>query len=112
MAPSQPTALMLASLNAYAGENIGPSKIVLLGCHNTSGTCYVRLDSGPFGASLGCATGPATEFRFDNRDTANGRRSYASFLAAKLSGKSVTVYLDGCTTQGFPQLQYFWIVDG
>jgi len=91
----------------WAGESTGVRKILYLGCHDTDGTCYVGLDGGAFGVTLGCPLGPMAEFRFDNGDTDVGRRAYASLLAAMLSGKSVVVSLDGCTTQGYPKLLYF-----
>ena len=104
-------ALVLDQGSAIAAEGTGPRRILDVGCHNTDGTCYVTLDGTSFGASLGCAKAPTTQFRFDNGDTAIGKRSYASFLSAFLSGKSVSVYLEGCTSQGFPKLIYFNLVN-
>lgn len=95
--------------SALAGESVGPRKIIDIGCHNGDGTCFVTLDGEAFGSTLGCLNASGKEFRFDNGDTAVGRRSYASLLAAFLSGKSVSVYLDGCTAQGFSKLAYFHV---
>jgi hypothetical protein len=100
-------AAVCIATGARAGEYIGPRKILDLGCHNTDGTCYVTLDGSAFGSTLGCVVGSITEFRFDNGDTADGRRAYASFLSASIAGKSISVYLDGCTVQGYAKLVYF-----
>ncbi|HET7329842.1 hypothetical protein [Dyella sp.] len=100
--------LSLAS-NCRADETPASRNIVSLGCHDVGGTCYVTLDGPSFGSSLGCSVGATTQFRFDNGNTDEGRRAYASFLAAYLSGKRVTVDLSGCSTQGYPQLVYYYI---
>jgi hypothetical protein len=92
-------------------EDIGFRKIVGIGCHNIDGTCFVTVDGAVFGASLGCASGATTSFRFDNGDTAIGKRTFAALMAAYLSGKHVEVYLTGCSVQGFPAIKYFNIAD-
>ena len=102
-------ALSSVSVSVNAGENVGGRKIVDIGCHSGDGTCFVTLDGAPFGASLSCRTSATNEFRFDNGDTAIGRRTYASFLAAMLSGRTVSVYIDGCSSQGAPTLLWFHI---
>jgi hypothetical protein len=104
-------AAIFVSVSASAGENVGPRKVLDVGCHNTNGICYVTLDGSAFGATLGCPSAPTKEFRFDNGDTIIGRRAYASFLAALMSGKSVSVYLEGCTSQGAPNLIYFHVAN-
>jgi len=83
--------------------------ITHIGCHHVDGTCYVSLDGAAFGAAENCVNAPAggNEFRFDNADTANGRRTYASLLAAFLSQRSVAVLIRGCSAQGVPSLLYF-----
>src|SRR6266568_7193294 len=88
--PVAVVAAMFMTAGAWAGESVGPRKVLDVGCHNTDGTCYVTLDGSAFGSTLGCLTGATTEFRFDNGDTTIGRRAYASFLSALLSGKSVS----------------------
>jgi len=99
----------LVGNNALAGESLTARKIVGLGCHNTNGVCFVTLDGSAFGATLACAVGATNDFRFDNADTANGKRTYAALVAASVAGKSVSVYLDGCTSQGFPNLIYYYV---
>lgn len=101
----------LFSTSALAGESIGARKIVGIGCHNTNAVCYVTMDGAAFGASLGCTVGATNDFRFDNGDTAIGRRTYAALMAAFMAGKSVTLYLDGCTGQGYPNLIYYNVVN-
>lgn len=101
--------LALLGSRASAGESVGSRKIVSLGCHNSDGTCYVTLDGSSFGSTLGCTVATYQEFRFDNGDTVVGKRTYASLLAAFFSGRYVSVYLDGCTSQGFPKLIYFQV---
>lgn len=91
-------------------EDTGWRKIVAIGCHNTDGTCFVSLDGAAFGATLGCRNSLTNEFRFDNGDTAIGKRTFAALLAAQMSGKSVAVHLAGCTSQGAPAIQYFQIL--
>ncbi len=98
-----------APLAAHAAEDLGARTVTNLGCHHGNGTCYVGLSGAPFGSSLGCTINPSTQFRFDDGDTAIGRRSYASFLAAYLAGKSVTAVVSGCTSQGYPALSFFVI---
>lgn len=96
-----------ASSTSFAGESVGPRKVVSVGCHHVNASCYVTLEGANFGSTLACATGATNQFRFDDGDTAIGRRSYASFLTAYTSGQPVTVYLDGCSGQGYPKLAYF-----
>ncbi|HEX2951678.1 MAG TPA: hypothetical protein VHV83_19250 [Armatimonadota bacterium] len=103
--------MCLGSLNAYAGEEVGGRKIVDIGCHHVNGTCYVTLDGAAFGASLNCPSGPTNEFRFDDGDTAIGKRTFAALMAAYLSGKHVRVYLNGCTSQGAPAIWWFHVND-
>ncbi|WP_228277584.1 hypothetical protein [Acinetobacter dispersus] len=93
----------------YAGEDVQGRKIIDIGCHRDIGTCYVTLDGPAFGSSLKCLHGATNQFRFDDSDSVNGRRAYASLLAAFLQGKTVDVFLDGCSVQGAPLMQYFHI---
>lgn len=102
--------VILASLPSLASEAITARKIVSLGCHNTDGTCYVRVDGAPFGGALGCSQGTSHDsFRFDNSNEPQGKRAYASLLAAMVSGRQIEANLDGCSAQGFPKLFYFTI---
>jgi hypothetical protein len=93
-----------------AAEDLGPRKILSVGCHHTDGTCFFNLDGPSFGSSLGCTAAVGNQFRIDNGDTAIGRRTYASMLAAFLSGRPVQAIVNGCSSQGFPGLQYFFVV--
>ena len=107
------TTLALTQIAAVAAppiEYVEARKIIDLGCHNVDGTCFVTLQGAPFGSTLACASGATSQFRFDNGDTAIGRRSYASFLAAYLSGRAISVAVQGCTGQGVPALYYFHVL--
>lgn len=95
--------------NCKADEQPASRNIVSLGCHDVNGICFVTLDGPSFGSTLGCSVGATTQFRFDNGDTDEGKRAYASFLAAFMAGKKVTVDLSGCSSQGYPQLVYYYI---
>ncbi|WP_426323355.1 hypothetical protein [Pseudoduganella sp. R-43] len=101
--------LSLTSNSANASEYVAGRKVVGVGCHNTDGICFVTLDGSAFGATLGCANGASNEFRFDNGDTSIGKRAYASFLAAALAGKTISVSVEGCTVQGYSKLAYFFV---
>jgi len=103
--------MCLGSLNAYAGEDLSARKIVDIGCHAGDGTCFVDLDGAPFGASLNCPVGAGNQFRFDNSDTSVGKRTFAALMAAYLSGKHLSVHLGGCSSQGWPTIQWFYVVD-
>ncbi|QNW97025.1 hypothetical protein IC797_11670 [Acinetobacter seifertii] len=94
---------------SFAGENVNGREITDIGCHSINGTCYVTLSGDSFGTTLGCANTATHEFRFDDADTTNGKRAYASLLAAFLTNKTVDIFLDGCTSQGAPKLQYFHV---
>jgi hypothetical protein len=98
---------LLAS--AATAETAIGRKVKFVGCHNIDGTCYVQLDGAAFGSSQNCSVNPTNEFRFDNGDTVIGRRAYASFLTALVSGRSVTVTVSGCSRQGWPRLHYFHV---
>jgi len=98
-------------LSAYAGEDLSARKIMDIGCHNSDGTCFVDLDGAAFGASLNCPVGAGNQFRFDNSDTAVGKRTFAALMAAYLSGKHLSVHLGGCSSQGWPTIQWFYVVD-
>lgn len=100
--------IVLLSSTANAEALIG-RKVKLAGCHNTDGTCYVDLDGAAFGSSYSCSNAPTNQFRFDNGETVIGRRAYASFLTALLSGRPVTVVVNGCSKQGWPMLHYFYL---
>lgn len=99
------------SVSTFASESALNRKIQSVGCHNTNGTCYVSLDGAPFGSPLGCPIASTNEFRFDNAETADSKRAYASFFAAFLSGKTVTVTLTGCSSQGVPMLHYYNVLN-
>ncbi|TBV76311.1 hypothetical protein [Pseudoxanthomonas winnipegensis] len=101
--------LSMISAGALAGEELARRRVVDIGCHNTDGTCYIKLDGSPFGSTLGWPVGVGNEFRFDNGDTTIGARAYASFLAAFTSERPVTVHVEGCTSQGYPNLRFFTI---
>jgi len=101
--------MSLSNTSAFASESVAGRKVVGVGCHGADGICYVTLDGSPFGASLSCASGTSNDFRFDNGDTSSGKRAYASFLAAALAGKTVSVTLEGCTSQGYSKLAYYFI---
>lgn len=92
-------------------ETVLARKIVSIGCHHGNGTCYVQLDGAPFGGGEGCATGPTHEFRWDNAETADGRRTYASMMAAYLQQKKVGVSIVGCSSQSVPSLSYYRLYD-
>jgi len=96
---------------ALAAEYVGNRMVTDVGCHHVNPICYVTLDGAAFGSSLGCPVASSNEFRFDDGDTAIGRRSYASLLAAFLAKKHISVVLDGCTSQGAPKLYYFHVTD-
>lgn len=100
-----------SSLNAYAGEDLSARRIVDMGCHNTDGTCFVDLDGAAFGASLNCPVGSVNQFRLDNTDTAVGKRTFAALMAAYVSGKHLSVHLEGCSSQGWPTILWFYVVD-
>ena len=102
--------MCLGSLNAYAGENLSGRKVLDVGCHNNAATCFVDLDGPPFGSTLGCSVSSTSQFRFDNGDTSIGKRTFAAFLAAYLTGKHVSVYLEGCAG-GWPTVAYFYVTD-
>jgi hypothetical protein len=109
------TNLALASFlllggEAIAAEMVPGRHVVEIGCHAGDGTCFVTLSGAPFGANEGCSQGSAfNQFRFDNADTPNGRRTYASLLTAFATGRKVSVYISGCSAQGVPSLGYFHI---
>jgi hypothetical protein len=94
---------------AESREDLGPRKIIEIGCHHGDGTCFVTLEGAPFGATLNCVYTPTTQFRFDNSDTPIGRRTYAAMLAAKMADKPVHVVVSGCSIQGWPGLSHWWI---
>lgn len=92
-----------------ADDHVSGRHITSIGCHHVNSTCYVSLDGAAFGAAENCASAPAgsNQFRFDNADTADGRRTYASLLAAFLSQRPVSVLIRGCSAQGMPSLVYY-----
>ena len=103
--------LALGSGGSVAAEYPSNRLITDIGCHHVNAICYVTLDGGTLGSSLGCPVAPTSEFRFDDGDTAIGRRTYASLLAAFLAKKHVSFMVDGCTVQGYPKLTYFHVTE-
>lgn len=101
--------VLIFSNFAFSGEAVSARRIVGLGCHNGDDTCYVSLEGPAFSSEPSCMAGD--QFRFDNAGESYGKRAYASFLAAFLAGKRVAVYLSGCTSQNFPKLAYYSVVD-
>lgn len=104
-------AIVLASPAATAGEAINARTILNIGCHNFDATCFVELSGSQFGGALACPSGVTSEFRFDNADSDPGKRTYATMLSAFVSGKAVSVMVDGCSVHGWPKLQYFRVHD-
>jgi hypothetical protein len=100
---------LLSSFNAHAEEDTGYRKIVDIGCHHNAGICFVTLDGAPFGASLGCPGAPTNQFRFDDGDTVIGRRTFSALMTAFATGKSVSIHLAGCSSQGTPTLTWYHI---
>jgi hypothetical protein len=104
-------AAVLVGATSHASDYPANRYITTIGCHQTDGTCFVNLDGAAFGASEGCVQGGSNQFRFDNADTPNGRRTYASLLSAYLAKKRVDVAISGCSSQGVPTLTYFLVRD-
>ncbi|OWQ90801.1 hypothetical protein CDN99_11575 [Roseateles aquatilis] len=102
----------LFAAQTASAEDLGWRRVLTVGCHNTDNTCFVQVDGPPFGQSLGCSRTPDTEFRFDNGDTPQGRRAYASFLLALNSGAPILVTVDGCTQQGTAKLLHYRVGKG
>jgi hypothetical protein len=101
--------ISLTATLTQAADHVQQRRIVLVGCHHTDGVCFVVLDGAPFGGSEGCAFGAANEFRWDNADTPNGKRTYTSMFAAFLQNKRVSVAVSGCSSQGFPAPSYYTV---
>jgi hypothetical protein len=102
---------LLAASAVHAAEEAAQRRITSIGCHHGDGTCFVSLDGAPFGGNEGCSAGGGNQFRWDNADAANGRRTYASLLAAYLQGKRVTVSISGCSGQGVPTVLWYRVHD-
>ena len=100
------------SSSATAGyqEYIGRRTISWIGCYNGNNTCFVAFDGMIFGADQGCVV-PGPEARWDNGDTSEGKRTYASLLAAYLAGKKVDIVINGCSINGYPMINYFVVVN-
>jgi hypothetical protein len=100
---------LLWALPSQAAEYIQQRRIIAMGCHHNDGTCYVAVDGAPFGGGEGCRSGAVNEFRWDDADTPNGRRTYASMLAAFSQNKRVSVAISGCSSQGIPRPSYYTV---
>jgi len=96
---------------ANAGESVSGRQITSIGCHEVNGICYVSIDGAAFGANEGCANVPTNQFRWDDADQPNGKRTFAALYAAYIASKKVDVYIEGCTTQSFPAVKYFNVHD-
>jgi hypothetical protein len=105
-------AAALCATQSASAQEVGFRKVLSVGCHNTDNTCFITLDGAPFGQDSGCSRAPDTEVRFENGDTPEGRRAYASMLMALQAGTTVTVAISGCTNQGSMKLQYFRLYKG
>ena len=81
-----------------------------IGCHNFDNTCFIILDGPGFGVNQGCVNS-GTGVRWDNGDTSEGKRTYATFLADYLAGKKVDITLYGCSRQSFPTLIWYVVVN-
>lgn len=103
--------VLLPLMRANAGESVEGRQILLVGCHLSDNTCFATLDGPQFGGTLGCAVGATNEFRFENADTEPGKRAYGTLLASSLSGRRVTVFVEGCTGQGRPKLSYYNVLN-
>jgi hypothetical protein len=98
---------LCASSTSFADEALTNRKVTAIGCHHGNGVCYVTVDGANFGGTLGCTVKSTNQFRFDDADSNNGKRSYASLLSAYLSGQPVTVSVGGCSAQGYPALSQY-----
>lgn len=99
--------LILTGLNANAADVMFTGNISDVGCHQVNGTCYLTLENTSISLPECKNSG---DLRWDNADTENGKRSYASMLAAFLTNTKVQVVVGGCTDQGFPALRYYHLV--
>ena len=91
-------------------EDLGQRTITKVGCPNSSNVCFIALDGQLFGSEQGCNT--VDQVRWDNGGTSDGKRAYATLLAAFLAGKKVDITIYGCTGQGYPELaSYFLFVN-
>lgn len=105
-----PIALTLGALSpGHASETLNDRQITSIGCHALEGICYVTLDGPNFGGGEGCSSGATNEFRWDDADGPNGRRAYASLLAAHSQLRLVNVTISGCSSQGWPKLSSYRI---
>lgn len=100
--------LMTISFASFAAEDVSNRKIIDIGCHTWDDTCFITLSGTPFGANENCIDKPINELRFPS-STINGKRTYASLLAAFLAKKTVDIYISGCGPGGWPYLAYFHI---
>jgi hypothetical protein len=100
------TMATLVSLPALAGEGTGPRTIGDMGCDNVDSICYIDKSGAPAGASVGCSS---NYIQWDSINDPNGKNTYAALLAAFVSGKRVSVYINSCLAArpSFPTIWYF-----
>jgi hypothetical protein len=96
--------LAAASLPAHAETASGT--ITGLGCHNTDDECFISVSG--YTSSTHC--NQSYQFRW-NAGTNWGKRWYATFLAASLAGRGVSlvVHETACSAQGFPTFAYGYL---
>ncbi|TVT77111.1 hypothetical protein [Acinetobacter colistiniresistens] len=99
--------ILAISSTTFAAESISNRKIIDIGCHISSDTCFVTLSGPVFGSLENCTYTPTNEFRFSG-GTTSGKRTYASLLTAFISKKTVDVYITGCYG-GWATLEFFHI---
>ncbi|WP_151811438.1 hypothetical protein [Acinetobacter bereziniae] len=101
--------LITISFASFADESVSNRKIIDIGCHSVDDTCFVMLSGAPFGSQEKCTSSATNEFRFSS-STPDGKRTYASLLAAFLAKRTVDIELRGCDARsGAVTLVWFHI---
>jgi|GEM_PF-3357879 len=90
------------SSSALAAPLTASGKVAQIGCHLAADQCYVEI-AGWGGGYPGC---PSNSIRW-NGSTDVGRMHFSYFMAMYLSGKPVTIVIDGCFWQNYPTFSYY-----
>jgi len=78
-----------------------------MGCDNVTPMCYVNISGPPVGSTVGCSS---NVIQWDSNNDPNGKKTYASLLAAFLAGKQISIYVNSCSIRPtYPTIWYYSI---
>jgi len=95
-------ALCAVLSHAQAGQESGYRNLREYGCNKGYGACFVYLEGAAVSGGPSCTS---NLLRWNGDSEINGKTWLALIIAAKISGKKVNFYVNGCL-DGYPTFEW------